>query len=181
MIKTILIRFSLFVAAIVIISFFITLLKYVDPKSFMPSFMPFGTEYPFKGTVIRPPANFEEQVEYWADEINLDTPAPTSPNGIKGNCLPVAAELQARIIRAGHDAHIILIDSTPGVYGNHAIVLFDLDGDNILDSVIDNGASTKRDVLPREVLDNGSLGEYFGVCFTLNPQSMKCHRVGRKL
>ena len=103
---------------------------------------------------------FLMKVARWSWELR-DTPAPM-PGPDAGNCLPVAIELQKRIVATGRMAILLVTDPDPTDEIKHALVLFDHDKDGSFDHVIDNGFSTGH--FPRESagLYTGEFGVYLG-------------------
>ena len=118
---------------------------------------------------------FEQTVQEWSVELNKNISAP---EGVDGNCLPVAMELQKRIVETGRIAFIAIVDPEEMV-GRHAVVAYSSKiGSGKLDSVIDNGYSTYNKVLPKDFLDTGVFGEYVGTCKDPDPTQAICNHVG---
>lgn len=103
---------------------------------------------------------FQRQVAEWSHSLK-DWPPP-APG--RGNCYPVAKQLQKRIVETGRMAIIIVTDPTPDDDIKHAMVMYDSDSNGGFDSVIDNGYSTKHIPLPSSGLREGKFGEYLGQC-----------------
>ncbi len=103
---------------------------------------------------------FQREVAKWSHSLK-DWPPP-APD--KGNCLPVAKQLQKRIVATGRMAIIIGTNPTPEDNIGHAMVMYDSDKDGRFDSVIDNGYSTKHIPQTRDDLYAGEFGAYLGQC-----------------
>lgn len=120
---------------------------------------------------------FTEVVEGWSQNLGDNTPLITTPEGVEGNCLPVAIELQKRIAAAGRMALIALVRNKGADVG-HALILFNSEINGRLDSIIDNGYATQHKVKPREFLDIGLYGEYVGTCTEVNLSTSTCTGIG---
>ncbi len=107
------------------------------------------------------PNTFNHTVARWSNELRGITP----PGYNGGNCLAVARELQKRIVDSGRMAFIVITDPPGNGDIKHASVLYDSDGDDSLDSVIDNGFLTSNYPVIRAVLyrgPNSVFGRYLG-------------------
>ena len=109
---------------------------------------------------------FNQQVMDWSYELK-DMESP-----YEGNCVPVAQELQKRIVATGRMAVIIVTDPEPGDDIYHAMVMYDSDKSGTFDRVIDNGYSTGNAPWPRDSLYDGAFGKYLGIC--KEPEGNKC-------
>ncbi len=109
---------------------------------------------------------FDQQVMDWSYELR------DMPSKYEGNCMPVAQELQKRIVATGRMAVIIVTDPEPGDDIYHAMVMYDSEPDGRFDRVIDNGYSTGNAPWPRDALYAGDFGKYMGVC--KKPEGNKC-------
>ncbi len=103
---------------------------------------------------------FQREVAKWSHSLK-DWPPP-APG--RGNCYPVAKQLQKRIVATGRMAIIIVTDPTPEDDIKHAMVMYDGDEDGRFDSVIDNGYSTKHIPQTKDDLHAGKFGAYLGQC-----------------
>lgn len=117
---------------------------------------------------------FEQTVQEWSAELEVSVP---KPEDIDGNCLPVAMELQKRIVETGRIAFIAIVDPTE-LEGRHAVVVYSSKVAGRLDSVIDNGYSTFNKVVPKDFLDTGVFGEYIGTCNDPDPTQGLCTHLG---
>mgnify|MGYP001815413833 FL=1 len=117
---------------------------------------------------------FEQTVQEWSIELAGSIKAP---EGVDGNCLPVAMELQKRIVDTGRIAFIAVVDPEE-MEGRHAVVVYSSEVSGRLDSVIDNGYSTYNKVLPKDFLDTNVFGEYIGTCKDPDPSQGLCNHVG---
>lgn len=116
---------------------------------------------------------FNHTVEWWAKEASELIPDVQVSKTEAGNCLPVAMVLQNRIIATGRRAHIMAVMPDEMTVG-HAVVLFNSELYGDMDSVIDNGYSTKFTVQPSSSLYNGTFGKIRGVCDNPNPTTGVC-------
>lgn len=120
-------------------------------------------------------STFNDQVGEWAEELAEVTP---NPEDTDGNCLPVAVELQRRIVDTGRSALIVAID-TEDPDNDHALVLYTSEPGGRFDFVIDNGYSTAWVAQPRVLLDKGHLGgKYYGTCMEPNAENGTCNKFG---
>lgn len=119
-------------------------------------------------------ATFEQTVEEWSKELGNSIVAPKD---VDGNCLPVAIELQKRIVNTGRIAFVAVVDPEE-MEGRHAVVVYSGEVGGRLDSVIDNGYSTYNKVLPKDFLDTGVFGEYVGTCKDPDPSQGLCNHIG---
>jgi hypothetical protein len=119
-------------------------------------------------------ATFEQTVEEWSVELNGSIPTPKDAGG---NCLPVAMELQKRIVNTGRIAFVSVVDPEE-MEGAHAVVVYSSKVNGRLDSVIDNGYSTYNKVLPKDFLDTGVFGKYIGTCEDPDPSRGLCNHIG---
>jgi hypothetical protein len=117
---------------------------------------------------------FEQTVQEWSKEVAANTP---NPEGLNGNCLPVAIELQKRIVDTGRIAFVAIVDP-PEMDGLHALVVYSSEVAGRLDSVIDNGFSTYHIVQPKDFLDTHVFGEYIGTCKDPVASEGMCNRRG---
>jgi hypothetical protein len=118
---------------------------------------------------------FNEQVGVWAEEL---TEVTDNPIDTDGNCLPVAVELQRRIVETGRSALIVAIN-TDDPLNDHALVLYTSKLGGRFDYVIDNGYSTAWVAQPRVLLDEGLLGgEYYATCMEPKAENGTCKRFG---
>lgn len=118
---------------------------------------------------------FTDQVDVWAEELSESIP---SPDVVDGNCLPVALELQRRIVDTGRSALIVVIELPENV-NNHALVMYTSEPGGRFDYVIDNGFSTGLVSQPRALLNKGHLGgEYYGTCLEPNIEEATCKKIG---
>lgn len=115
---------------------------------------------------------FHNTVAAWSHQLK-DTP---KPKGASGNCLPVAVELQKRIVRTGRMAIIVSVDPTPADNISHAVVVFDSDMNGSFDSFADNGFLTRWTVKPYGPLLRGEYGKYEGRC--VEPEGFRCRLTG---
>lgn len=103
---------------------------------------------------------FQRQVSEWSYSLrNFPPPAPG-----RGNCYPVAKQLQKLIVATGRMAIIVVTDPTPHDVIKHAMVMYDSDANGGFDSVIDNGYSTNHIPQPKSALHEGKFGVYIGHC-----------------
>jgi hypothetical protein len=121
-----------------------------------------------------PDLQFEMQVGKWSEEINAGTPTPPKAGG---NCLPVAMELQKRIVDTGRIAFVAVVDKDV-LPTRHAMVVYSSKVAGRLDSVIDNGSATFNKVVPKDFLDTGVFGTYLGTCKDPDPTQGLCGHVG---
>jgi hypothetical protein len=119
-------------------------------------------------------ATFEQTVEEWSVELNDSI---LTPKDVEGNCLPVAMELQKRIVDSGRIAFVAVVDPEE-MEGRHAVVVYSSKVSGRLDSVIDNGYSTYNKVLPKDFLDTGVFGKYIGTCEDPDPSQGLCNHIG---
>ena len=117
---------------------------------------------------------FEQTVQKWSAELSESIPQPEE---VDGNCLPVAMELQKRIVETGRIAFIAIVDPEEMI-GRNAVVVYSSKVSGRLDSVIDNGYSTYNKVLTKDFLDTGVFGEYIGTCENPDPTQGYCAQVG---
>ena len=115
---------------------------------------------------------FNTTVGHWSHELK-DIPKPAGSNG---NCLPVAVELQRRIVRTGRMAWIVSIDPTPNDNISHAVVVYDSDLDGRIDSFADNGFVTKWTPGRVGPLLRGDYGKFEGRC--VEPEGGRCRLTG---
>ena len=118
------------------------------------------------------PHPFNVTVGRWSHDLK-DTPKPV---GSKGNCLPVAVELQRRIVATGRMAWIVSIDPTPNDGISHAVVVYDSDKNGRVDSFADNGYITRWNPMPVGPLLAGKHGKFEGRC--VNPEGSYCTLTG---
>ena len=119
---------------------------------------------------------FNDQVGEWAEEITEATPPVQVSDTEAGNCLPVALELQKRIVATGRSAIIVAV--APPTGANHALVLYASKPGGRFDYVIDNGFSTAWVAQPRELLNNGTFGKYYATCKDPVASTGTCQRLG---
>jgi hypothetical protein len=117
---------------------------------------------------------FEQTVQEWSVELSNNIP---KPKDVDGNCLPVAMELQKRIVETGRIAFVAVVDPEE-LEGRHAVVVYSSEVNGRLDSVIDNGYSTYNKVVPKDFLDTGVFGEYVGTCKDPDPSQGLCNHIG---
>ena len=120
---------------------------------------------------------FEMQVQEWSVELSESMESVQVTPDSEGNCLPVAAELQKRIVDSGRIAFIGVVYPET-IDTGHAIVVYSSKVAGRLDSVIDNGFSTYNKVLPKDFLDTGVFGEYAGTCQGPDVTKGTCERIG---
>lgn len=120
-------------------------------------------------TVVYP---FNATVGHWSHQLK-DIP---KPKGATGNCLPVAVELQRRIVATGRMAWIVSIDPTPEDNISHAVVVYDSDANGRIDSFADNGYVTKWKPMPVGPLMRGQHGKFQGRC--VEPKGHQCILTG---
>jgi len=106
---------------------------------------------------------FNTQVAEWSRELNRELSPP--PNS-KGNCTVVAIALQDRIVRSHKTAFIGAIHS--GTV-DHAVVVYDSNGDFQVDSVIDNGRLADHTPISVIPVWKGEYGKWFGYCRAMKP------------
>jgi len=123
---------------------------------------------------------FDEQVEQWAEDLDIAMPIVQVTETVSGNCLAVAVELQSRIVATGRMAVIPYVEYED-LDAGHVLVMYDSDLDGRFDSVIDNGYVTNYKVLPRETLDNNLLGKYTGTCLEPDLMISACGKVGLRI
>lgn len=101
---------------------------------------------------------FNKKVSGWSWELkNMPNPYPSG-----GNCLAVALEIQKRLVNEGRMALIMITDPVENDGSTHAVVLYNSNPNNVLDSVIDNGYVTGNFPRKREGLYTGAFGKYMG-------------------
>ena len=137
----------------------------------------FFDKAPFGTTIVASDyePTFNDQVGEWAEEL---TEVTDNPIDTDGNCLPVAVELQRRIVDTGRSALIVAIH-TEDPLNDHALVLYTSEPGGRFDYVIDNGFSTAWVAQPRALLDKGLLGgEYYATCMKPSPEDGTCDKFG---
>ena len=120
---------------------------------------------------------FNDTVGEWAEEISDSTPSVQVTEDTSGNCLPVAVELQKRIVATGRSALIVAVD-VPDLDTGHALVLYTSEPGGRFDYVIDNGFSTAWVAQPRTLLDRGVFGTYYATCKDPVPSKGYCGHLG---
>lgn len=135
---------------------------------------PFNFDAQAMSAPVSEALQFEQTVQEWSAELEESIPMPKE---IDGNCLPVAMELQKRIVDTGRIAFIAVVDPKE-MEGRHAVVVYSSEVNGRLDSVIDNGYSTYNKVLPKDFLDTGVFGEYIGTCKDPDPSQGLCNHIG---
>ena len=120
---------------------------------------------------------FEDTVESWSAELEESVPAVQVTPDVEGNCLPVAVELQRRIVETGRIAFIAIVEP-PNLETAHAVVVYSSKVAGRLDSVIDNGYSTQNKVKPTDFLDTGVFGLYTGTCMGPDTSEGTCSHFG---
>lgn len=120
---------------------------------------------------------FEQTVEEWSTELSESIAAIQVLPDVEGNCLPVALELQKRIVDTGRIAFIAVVHPEELETG-HALVVYSSEVAGRLDSVIDNGYSTYNKVQPKDFLDTGVFGTYTGTCQDPDVTNGTCGQIG---
>ena len=120
---------------------------------------------------------FEQTVEQWSKELSESIAPVKITDDIEGNCLPVAMELQRRIVDTGRIA-FIAVTHPENLETGHALVVYSSEIKGRLDSVIDNGFSTYNKVVPKDFLDTGVFGKYTGTCEDPDPSKATCGNIG---
>ena len=128
----------------------------------------------YKNVVISENITFEQTVQEWSVELSKSIPTPAE---VEGNCLPVAMELQKRIVNTGRIAFIAVVDKDV-LPTRHAMVVYSSEVGGRLDSVIDNGAATFNKVVPKDFLDEDVFGTYLGTCEDPDPTQGLCAHLG---
>lgn len=101
---------------------------------------------------------FDYKVSQWSVDLQSTPP----PDGHGGNCVPVAQELQKRIVKSGRMAIVVAVDPPTGP--KHAMVMYSHEKGGNFSRLIDNGALTAHYPKRKEGLYEGKFGKYLGVC-----------------